>query len=567
MDTKSYLNEIISYKEIYGRDGSIEEAAGLIQGIPSVTLLYHISRIGLTLYLDQPGKESVHRQIRILNSYLPKCDPKLTGLFDHAFELIRQKGNWQVIFWEYSNMLFYNLIFKNHNNAPLRDLTGDENDRFLKAYLLINSEVNNGFKISEQDISRAVGMDEIERVLVPGFIYQRDYISNLDFSNQLNRGLMFFEYLENDSRFKRYLPGFYTEMGVDGKHELYKTLLTIFAQCEVDKAPNERRSQIGFQGLEGYVKMDHIEGIAINERISAYISDTSFSEIRTHPLYKIEESAYLVLSINFLLDKFFKSQVFAFKKYIDLQGFKGNFLSIKGKEFMEDIYLRSVMEDCFPKYKTLNGDQAKTLSGGELCDYYIRKGNKIILIEFKDILLSAKIKGDSQEEGVYKELNIKFLKNQSNSAKGITQLFNAVEYLAERDLSADKLDRQNGLELYPLIVYTDSTFGAEGINKILNDQFKAMLKKHPQPDLTIEGVTFINLSYFEMHQEYLEGEIIDFFSLLRGYQQHVLKPENTTASFEVYSRVYFATNDVQNIRSSYKLKENLAKIDPNLRDA
>jgi len=560
MNTKSYLKEIISYKEISGRDGSLKEAAELIQGIPSATLLFHISRISITLYLDQPGKDSVIKQNRILNSYLPKCDPKLITLFSDAFEVIRKRGNWQVIFWEYSNMLFCDLIFKNHNDLALREFSGDEYERFLKAYLMINSVVNNGFKISEEDIRRAVDKDEIERVLVPGFIYQRDYISNLDFSNQFNRGLMFFEYLEKEPRFNGYLPGFYAELGVDGKQDLYKTLLTIFVQCEVQKDPELRRCQIGFEGLEDQIKIEYVEGISINKKISNYISDTSFSEIRINPLYKLAEKAYLMLSMNFFLDKLFKSQVFAFKKYIDAQGFTGNFLSIKGKEFMEDIYLRSVMEDCFPNYKTLNGDQAKTISGGELCDYYIRKGNKIILIEFKDILLSAKIKEDSLEDGVYNELNIKFLKNQKNKAKGITQLFNAVEYLSSDEVSADKLDRRNGIEIYPLIVYTDITFGAEGVNKILNDQFKIMLKNRPESDVKVEGVTFINLSYFESHYEYIKGELIDFFSFITDYQQHISQPENATASFEVYSRVYFANNNIPDIQSSYKLNENFAKI-------
>lgn len=47
MNTKTYLKEIISYKELYGRDGSLEEAAKLVDGIPSVSLLYHISELAL----------------------------------------------------------------------------------------------------------------------------------------------------------------------------------------------------------------------------------------------------------------------------------------------------------------------------------------------------------------------------------------------------------------------------------------------------------------------------------------------------------------------------------------
>ena len=144
-------------------------------------------------------------------------------------------------------------------------------------------------------------------------------------------------------------------------------------------------------------------------------------------------------------------------------------------------------------------------------------------------------------------------------------MYNAIKYLQLNDLSDDILDRSDDLEIYPLVVYTDSTFGAEGINKIMNDKFKNILREHPLSGLIVEGVSFVNLSYFEMHQEYLCNEIIDFFSLLRSYQAHVLKPEYSTASFEVYSRAYFAENKVVDLKSSYKLTENLHKVNPDLK--
>jgi len=87
-----------------------------------------------------------------------------------------------------------------------------------------------------------------------------------------------------------------------------------------------------------------------------------------------------------------------------------------------------------------------------------------------------------------------------------------------------------------------------------------MLKNRPESDVKVEGVTFINLSYFESHYEYIKGELIDFFSFITDYQQHISQPENATASFEVYSRVYFANNNIPDIQSSYKLNENFAKI-------
>lgn len=461
-------------------------------------------------------------------------------------------------------MLFYDLIFDNHNEVPLRNLIADENDRFLKAYLMINSVVNNGFHISPEEIKSAIEADEIERVLVPNFIYQRDFISNLDFNNQLSRGIMFFEYLEKEPKLSLFTRGYYQQCGVAGFRELYYNLLTTFAQVEVGNAPNLRRNQIGFEGLEDIVNMEYIDHLSLNRSIPDYKAAPSFGNFRKHPLYKIADKGYLLLSMNFFLDQFFRAQVFAFKAYIEQNGFKGNFQSMKGKDFMEDIYFRKLMNDCFSTHKILDGDQAATKTGGELCDFYVRSGNNILLIEFKDILLNANVKANADEQEVYKELNIKFNRNQSNSPKGIMQLFNAVSYLEKQDLKEDELDRSTPLNIYPVVVYTDTAFGAEGINKIMNDKFKDMLAKNPVNDLVVQGVTFINLNYFEHHEEYLDRQIVDFFGLLSGYQAHILDAKFATSSFEVYSRVYFKENNMSDLPPGKKLAENMRKIAPEL---
>ncbi len=555
INTKSYLKEIISHREIFGEDGDLGEAAKLIGGIPSVTLIYHISRINLILYLDQPGSEGVLKQNKILNSYLPYCRKEWTPLFVKAFEDIRLKGNWQTIFWEYSNMLFYDLVFSNHNDEPLRDFADDENERFLKAYLMVNSVVNNGFSISPEDIENALAENEIERIIVPNFTYQRDYISNHDFKNQLSRGIHFFEYLENDPVFKTYVQGYYDELKIQGFKEMFRLLLMIFVQFELQNAPNLRRHQIGFEGLEHLVNFSFVDQLAINHEIDSFKNDSSFSMFRKYPLYRFVDKGYLLLSVNFFLDRFFKAQVFAFKAFIEKNGFKGNFQSKKGKDFMEDIYFRKLMRDCFSHLFVLDGDQATTNTQGELCDFYVRMGHKIMLIEFKDVLLNAKVKSNADETEMYKELNIKFNKNQNNSAKGIRQLLNASLYLQKTDLVLDPLDRTIGLQIYPVVVYTDLSFGNEGINKIMNDKFAELCDAQDFGDMRVEGVTFVNLNYFEHHEEYLCDGLVDIFDMLDGYQQHVKLPINATASFETYSRAYFDESQLPDIPPGSKLKD------------
>ena len=53
-------------------------------------------------------------------------------------------------------------------------------------------------------------------------------------------------------------------------------------------------------------------------------------------LYKISKFKFLILNVNFLLDQFYKAQIFSFNAFIKGKNIKGEFLSEKGKKFTEE---------------------------------------------------------------------------------------------------------------------------------------------------------------------------------------------------------------------------------------
>lgn len=115
---------------------------------------------------------------------------------------------------------------------------------------------------------------------------------------------------------------------------------------------------------------------------------------------------------------------------------------------MEDIYFRHIMERCFSSAIHLSGDDAKKNDGNEICDYYIRYGNNVILIEFKDVLLSAALKDQSDNDPIYKELDKKFYENQKKDPKAIQQLSNAASYLEDNNPEFDILPTENNIDVY-----------------------------------------------------------------------------------------------------------------------
>ena len=139
MEMSRYLNVLISHAELFGSDGTLEDAQQLLQGLTSASILYKFAYVDLYLYLHEPGAESEQLQIKMLNSFLQFCTTDFNDRMRREFNKIKQENNWPVVFWEHSTLLFYDLIFKNYQPGPVQHLTNPQTENILRAYLIINS--------------------------------------------------------------------------------------------------------------------------------------------------------------------------------------------------------------------------------------------------------------------------------------------------------------------------------------------------------------------------------------------------------------------------------------------
>jgi hypothetical protein len=266
------------------------------------------------------------------------------------------------------------------------------------------------------------------------------------------------------------------------------------------------------------------------------------------------------LNVNFLLDQFYKAQIFSFNAFLKSKNIKGEFLSEKGKNFTEGIYLPTVLDTCFPHFTRFYGDDCVNSKKEELCDAYLRESNKICLIEFKDVLLNASVKNGADKEKLYVELEKKFLANQTNKPKGVTQLLNALKDINDYSVSFDNSVPKSNLEIYPIIVYTDTTFGIEGINKYFKEKFTKGIESLELQNIIVKDVTFINLNYFEIHEDYFNQNYLDIFKVLNGYFDHVKEVNFSLTPFEVISRFYMNTYIPENLGSASSFQKHLRNI-------
>ncbi|WP_221766281.1 hypothetical protein [Hymenobacter metallilatus] len=549
---------LLDYQQFYGTEKTLEDARQLLTEIPSATLLTYTAGFNVHLYLSENSDDADKVQAWLASNLLNKCVPATTARWEAVIKQAFAAGNKPIMFWRYSNLLFYGLVFSTYNTLPSRDLHPNEAQRVFDAYLIVNLHANNKLQIPAGAIQQAAEADRLEDVMLPHFLYQKDYASTTDFSNQVVRGVKFYEYLEGHPVYRPLMAEFYAQQHVSGYLRMFKNLSVLFQAVGIGTNHLQQHLLLEDYLANGEADEAFIRSLCVNNCATAYREDDSFTQLRNRFLVEVRPGHYLLLDINFLIDQFYKAQVFAFSAFLKMKKVKVDFLSDKGKNFTEGIYLPIVLREAFPTAVLFFGDDCRNSTGQELCDAYIRQGNKVCLIEFKDVLLNAAVKNSADQKTLYTELDKKFVSNQHNSPKGITQLWNALLDIKTHGVSFDNA-HPNDLEIYPVVVYTDNSFGAEGVNKIYKAQFAALNTGVPAA-ATVQEVTFISLSFFELREYYLAQGLLNLFTMLDEYHLHTQLPEYRLTPFEVFARFYTKQHVPQSAPNSNLFKMILPTI-------
>lgn len=549
MDTRIQLYQLAEYSELYGEKQNMDYVKGLLKGIPSTTLINYISGFNMLLYLNDQEYEL---QKGILYDLLNKMTTIDRNDVLNRIQYSEGKVNASYIFfWNYSNALFYDVIFETYNNLPCRDLTSIETKRFFDAYLIVNEQANNEIDLTKKDFKEALNGLGLEDITVANFIQQKDYTSNLDFRNQIIRGKKFFEYLDEHQLYGPQMPSYYASIGINNYSDILSAigLLLIATNC-TSQIVNERKQvfDIPFE-FKPIIRSGYLNSICINEVIGK--NKSYLKVLKDKSLFKITEDEFYVLDVNNAFNQLYKSQIFR------LNIFMGDkeFFNIKAKEFSEGILLSEVLEKAFSSYSKISKDNPDS-KGNELCDYYIRNNNNVCIVEFKDIMINDNDKTSKQVETLFSALDIKLVKNKKGKPKGLTQLLNAIADIDNNGISFDS-NMPEQINIYPIIVYTDNSLGADGLNyhyrKIFSDKINAN-------NVNVKDLILINLSYFEMHWGYFANGSFEFFSFIDEYIQHVQKDEYSMTPFEVFSRVYHKQHNIPDLPESDEFKQILGEV-------
>jgi len=561
MGFKMYV--AIGYKDIFDDYESID-IKELIKDIPTKNSLQILGYFMAQLHSKERKKDL---QIEFLKMWLGRLPNEVNNQVEGYIKKAITKNSKFSFLDNVSLLILVEKILLNENNLEILDnLTPEQELQLFKAYLICCQEW-----IDKQwpnfNIPKIKDESDLIKVLLPSQIPYQEIQELKDFRLQFIKAIYFFKFCEKNVEFQEYLKIFLKEYKLSSWQDYLKNLLALYIRkFEELKTPSVINVPKEFPEV-----INFLEDLSIDK--NNYEIKIDFLNLREKPVYQIDETNFVFLNLNFLVDKIYQGIQFDFAKVLlkNSATYKGkpikktgNFMGIFGNEFSENGLLYSVMNFAFEKsdYIKFEGNFIKQYIKAEP-DYYMRDKGKIYLFEFKNVYLGADIKHSYDLEKIKAELFKKFVENQSGKPKGITQLINSIDLI--RNGGFEKLDSFNYQEaiIYPIIVYVDFSFNLAGINYMLNKEFKRLLEEKGSQHLkNIKNLTMIDLDSFIKFQDLFRDKRLKLNNCLNEYFDTLTNPKDIfdrIGTFNVF--LHHKTSKID-YGSPLMLMEEVGKIFP-----
>ncbi|WP_146010947.1 hypothetical protein [Siphonobacter sp. BAB-5405] len=506
----------LSYNDIYSSD-SKKSFFEYIKNISAEELLFSVCSYTVQIHNQKLSNSLAQIYLyNLIEKGLPKQIQKKVQTY---INYILSKRNHQFNFINNtSSLIFIQHVLMNAEKLPIKTKRSAEKDHnIFKAYLWCTQKW-----IDEQEKNKYIyssnSIEDIIKFLLEYRLPVQELQEFKDFRPQFIKSSYFFKFCKSDKQFSDYLNIFLKSYNIeDSDSYLYHLLLFYMTNYETFNVDCYTTVSKNHQ-----VALNFLETLAINNQPIKY--DKDFKEIRNYPIYKASGSRYIYLSKNFLIDKIYQGIIF--KMGIELVKEKAiynnsrikssiDFMSIFGQEFTENNLFYRCMEINFKNMDSMQpgSELKKIITAGEP-DYYMRKKNDVFIFEFKNCLLNSEAKFSYDFNRIKEEIYIKFVKDRKGKDEGIMQIINTINAISQGTFKAiDDINNKSTI-IYPIIVYTDSSFGLEGINHILNKEFKKHLKKYK---FIVCNLTMINIDTLIKFQNLFEKDKIKLNKFIDEY--------------------------------------------------
>lgn len=450
-----------------------------------------------------------------------------------------------------------------HQNNERRELSTDDRSRLFKAYLIFCDE----YTVKEMRISKdgKYSSDDMLKYYMPFMLRMNKTLSIKDPLIELIKSKLFFiDFASKDKQFASYIDIYLKEKGIESAEKYMWHLFAISFSLLTNE---DKTSIIRLNDEDSIIVRSFLDNMCINtsDNISAI-------NIQEKPIYKVDNITYCVVYCKFFIDKFYHSLLFDIAKELERKKQINTnktlaYVHLKqlvGQRFTEQYLfysiIKRVLADRRYEIKTCE-DMAKI--GDGFPDFYARKAKRVFLFEFKDIQLSRKVTMSGDFDSIIKVLEQELVENVKGRPKGVTQLANDIDsHLLE--LVGESVYTQR-IQVYPVLVYSDSSFDIEGFNYYLNIRFREIISKRDIPNnIVVKDLIMINIDTLIMFEKAFVDKSIKFDVLINEFLSY-------KESMEQYRVVPFNKFLFQKAKqkgcfyqSSYFAREILSEIEENM---
>jgi len=512
----------LSYSQLYpyGKE-TIEE---LVSGLPtcdSVVWLSYIVNLKQNLTIDETD---IHILAPLMFSFEPDLQHRITdflGSFVDRSEL----------YVNVSSLLDTVKCLLSMPNKNRHKLSKEEKTRLFKAYLIECDNYLAGNEMAQKSMNTPDGM---LHYYMPWAMKTNTVGSIKEPMMELAKGKLFLiDFASQDKDFSNYVKVFLLGRHCSDPSMYLEHIFSIVSELTTKRG---QRTNI-IRADKSSAMCDFLDNLSINTNDSYW--EGSDPNIQEYPVFKVDSSTYCILYIKFFTDKLFHSMIFdmasILSKKQQIKGTPGQvYVQLKqmiGQRFTEKYLFYLIMKGILTdkRYQIWTGEQLKQSYGDGMPDMIAIKAQRVFVFEFKDVQLSAKVKESGDFDTIISKINLELVQTEKGKPKGVTQIANVIEKRLEKLLPSNEK-----FKIYPVLVYTESSFDLEGINYYLNNKFREILSSRNIDDnFCIKDLVLVNLDTlfmfdraFRDHKLKFDVLINDFLSYKTNKIEHGSVPFN-----------------------------------------
>ena len=540
---------LIDYNTLYTNFSQVNPS-NFLRGISTIRAIEFVIHLQNTVIYACSDKATQFNLLQYVTSFLEEREKLLIKDFIHR---TNANGNIPALMDNNSCFLFYMLALQNYDSSD-KELSVVDKRNILNAYLYCSQT---WLDKQQQNLKELDFIELALRIDIPVV----EFKFYKDFKPQLYKASQLFKASSSDNYLSQFVNFFCQDRGVTSPSDYLTNIFNLFSLTASNPTPDsvmvDKTQERNFTFFEQYV---------IKPADCRHIWDNNDMEyLRNHFLIHTIDSVtgnhkYLILNSNFLTDKLYQGMMFDFANSI--LNHKG--VSPSGKQFKNkaDInqYIGEVFSEKHILYASidiafasspmiqLKGEELKAYGVVGEPDYCLFDNGRLFLIEYKDVMLSENTKQSTDISVIKEQILDRLCKYEQKRKKGAGQLFNCIERIFNDNLLQPfEIDSANINEVYPIVLTTDNTFSALGVNALVQIEFANIMKKNPlKEQVVINAPTILDFDTFFNLLIPLRKRIIDLGNLIKDYIRVSHRSGYETLPFSSYVKDYVKIPPLKN---------------------